>query len=422
MPLSTDQHNTVFNANHIKTFCFLLILSLLVLSTFSDFISVYGRYSGNGSLERASLAARGLLAASSLMVIVAAYRFTVISAVRILIVAVPLLSVCFTGLICGKGTTADFIETILVIIKLQAVFIFFYTFRVLMVTETAIKISCRVFDALYAGYFISILLGAVLKIEMFHNYGESERFGVKGIIIAGNEASGFLLIGLMWFLLRLEKEKKLLPLLVLCVLALILSGTKASLLGLMLILLAYYIYRVGIFTGVSRCLLAMTLFATLAFILYHLNESVQAAVDLTFAYFKYQYVHIFDESIVSLLLSGRDTKLVTAWNDHISWYPHAFMLGGYLVGKYNIEMDLFDMLFLMGLPCLAMYYILWLSCFFSSQAQMSRRLRVFVISFIVVWISLANLGGHFFYSALAAPYAAMLALYIGTMESHDLCG
>jgi hypothetical protein len=416
-----EQHNILFNTKRLKCFCLILVLSLLVLSPCSDFISVYGRYVGNGSLERMSLASRSILVGWTFVLVVAAYKFSIYSAVRIFIVVVPLISVCTTSLFCYIGTTKDFLETILVVIKLQTFFIFFYAFKTLIVTERSKKVSYYFFDALYSIYCVAIFLGAVLNIEMFHNYNETERFGVKGLIIAGNEASGFLLIGLMWFLLRLEKEKKILPLLFLCIVALILSGTKASFLGLIIILFAYYIYRVGIITGVSRCLSAAVLFTAFATVLYLYNEDIHTAVDLTFAYFKYQYVHVSDESIISLLLSGRDFKLIEAWNRYISKYPQTLMFGGYLVGKYSVEMDIFDMLFLMGLPSLVVYYILWLSCFFKGQAQASRRLRIFVISFIVVWILLANLGGHFFYSAMAAPFAAMLAFYIRTLESNEIC-
>lgn len=407
---------TFYNNKKSLMICFIIVFTCLLLSPLFDFLSVYGRYVGIGYLERSSLVLRAVLFVSVLFVIISTYNLSVKSFIRLFIIILPFTSLCINSLILGLGTTGDFLETIIIIIKLQSFFIFYYFFCFLLKSERSRQVAFFICDVIFVIYFLAIIIGALFNIEMLHNYKETERFGVKGIIIAGNEASSFLLVGLMWFLLRFDKQKFKIYFLALCIFAIIMSGTKASILGLFLIIFLYYIYRVGIVYGIVSFSFISGLFISTVCILYKYNNDIQTVANLTYSYFEYQYIENFNESIISVLLSGRDYKLLEVWNGFIINYPQTILTGGYLVSSYSVEMDIFDMLFLLGFPCLLIYYFFWLLCFLKGQSRIPVRLRVFEVGFILVWISLANLGGHFFYSAITAPFAGMLAFYFNTLN------
>ncbi|MOA18847.1 hypothetical protein D3C78_1391890 [compost metagenome] len=157
--------------------------------------------------------------------------------------------------------------------------------------------------------------------------------------------------------------------------------------------------------------LLLIIFAIAASILtYRFNSDVQLAVNETLAYFEYQYHNQANRSITTLALSGRDIKLDRVYETIFTYAPWTLLIGGYPVAGYTIEMDLFDLIALMGIFGATAYLYCWCLCWETKCKQQDTYLKKFKAVFLFTFVSLAFLGGHMFYSAVAAPLLALLAI------------
>ncbi len=241
---------------------------------------------------------------------------------------------------------------------------------------------------------------------MFHTYG-GDRWGVKGIIISGNEASGFLLIALAWSLLHLKGVfGSALCLVVVC--AMLMCGTKSAIVGL-LFLVCGWLWS----NGGMKSILSMGLFIVLGSVIlmvaYVSSEFIQFEVENTYNYFEYQFDHNANGSWVTLALSGRDYKLVDVYSDILNSSFWVVFIGGYPIARYSVEMDVFDFFALAGVGGLIVYAVSWYRLWANIKPT-TKNVDRFKYVFILVFFVLGFLGGHLFYSAIAAPFLAALAI------------
>jgi len=298
-------------------------------------------------------------------------------------------------------------ESSLLLLKFYVIFLFFHGFSAILkygiITNHQLS---KIIAFLIYTYSLAILIGAIFGLSLLRYY-DTERWGVKGIIISGNEASGVLIVSLAWALLQFSraKNKALLPVVIV---AILLSGTKSAVIGMSLLLAGYYISRGGVSNIIKMCLAATAIvfFSTFCYLYFPV---VQEAVLSSMNYFEYQYYNFANQSWITLALSGRDIKLGTVYNQIINNYPIALIFGGFPIGNYSTEMDFFDLLALSGLLGLSIYTYYWLKLW-KSQAIPNKFENKFRRAFVFSFITLGFLGGHMFYSAVTAPLLAALAI------------
>jgi hypothetical protein len=260
----------------------------------------------------------------------------------------------------------------------------------------------KVINYIFAINNTAIILGFLLSIRIFASYYNYDsltqgntRFGYKGFIPAQNEASGVYFFGLAYYLREyfFNNRKRIVIMLIYTAIAALLLGTKASLL-FTIILLFYYLfkYRTKLFTWIliPACIVAIIVYGITIknFILYDV----------------YGYVTYFFESknysLITVLLSGRDEKLLDAWN-WVSrhWNPLNYIFGGSLV-LADSEMDLSDGYFILGTGFL-LFIKYYLGIFFHKDKNKDNIL-VFGLFFL-----LSILGGHIIYSAIVPAFMLM---------------
>lgn len=187
------------NTNIIVKVISFLLWALILAVPLADFLSVYARSVGLESFERFSLAYRFLMIGLSLLLMFAfqqRYRKEIIY-----IFLYGFFAIAANFLIVEGSDSELLFETLLLGFKFFTFFIFLWAISAtLKIGAVSYDFFAQSFTILILAYAGCIAVGAVFGIELFENY-TNERWGVKGIIISGNEASGFLLIALCWSLL-----------------------------------------------------------------------------------------------------------------------------------------------------------------------------------------------------------------------------
>lgn len=386
---------------YLNTLVIVLFLLLLV-SPAADFISVFSRFNDISIGVRFSLFFRLLILITLIILCVmdGSNRKPVLWCFFWIGILIHLLLVIINS---GEVTTV-YMEGILTLIKFHLFFLYLGGFIFSLALGVRFKYMLKVFYIMIGAYSSAIVLGAVLNIEIFQYYS-TERWGVKGIIIAGNEVSGFLIAALGVLLVNKRTNANLI-LLFLVSLAMALCGTKAALLGLIMVFSGHF-YASGGFVGTFKILGLMSFAMLAGIVVYQSNVAVQDAIYSSLSYFEYQLEHYANGSYITLLLSGRDLKLEVILVDILDVNIFYLFTGGYPISDYMIEMDLFDYIALSGIIGAAVYFYYWVTAW---NGLSHGYVQKFVYCFIVTYIILGFLGGHMFHSAVAAPFLAFMVL------------
>ncbi|MBV7523249.1 O-antigen ligase family protein [Pseudomonas sp. PDM29] len=301
-------------------------------------------------------------------------------------------------------------ETVNVAFKAFSFFFFCIAFKYLFKNGGHIESIELIVKLSFLAYTTAIILGPVLGIDSFKSYGEV-RFGYKGIILAQNEASALLLVGLLLFGYKIVigSSNKLDSIgIIFAVTAAFIIGTKAAFILPISILTIILISKNGIVKSSPFILLTLAAFPITIYSLTLVSSNVQDVLDSTTQYLTYQLSNYANNSIFTLLLSGRDDKLIYALNNIVEQNPFYLVLGGYPLGFYSIELDFFDLSLLFGIPAFLIYLLNLKNEFLKNKKGIT--LRYYTLAFILV-IAVSNSAGHLLTSALALPYLAFFCVY-----------
>ncbi|WP_299824556.1 hypothetical protein [uncultured Pontibacter sp.] len=285
------------------------------------------------------------------------------------------------------------------------VFIIYQAINSLKNKPTYIDNLVALLENIFVLNSVIVIIGAAFQIDLLRSYpGErSLRFGYIGFIPAVNEATLFYLIGLSLayyrrYILNIETKK-----FYVIVVASLLLGTKAIYLIIVSLLLLHLARTSKFKTKVY--VISTILILAFAVKLYLGTPDAQVRFNL--------FYRLANEyGIMSMLLSSRDILLQTRFLANTDyWGIVNYLFGGQNQLRFLIEMDLFDMMLFFGI----IGSILYLSLFFSSLFTFKKN-RYFNLYFILIYFTIAALGGHFFASALNALYLALAVLYIKSSQ------
>jgi len=121
----------------------------------------------------------------------------------------------------------------------------------------------------------------------------------------------------------------------------------------------------------------------------------------SYEYFQH-YISNIDRGTdaLTILLSGRNTFMDRFFMQIDNWNFGNYLFGGYL---HTIEMDIFDSLLFFGIIGLILYFV----CFGFVFSNINSRYR---IMFVLLYFSMAALGGHVFWSAVNTFYIVLFVL------------
>lgn len=408
MPFIANQKLVQGNDVQLKILTVSFMLFFILNPTF-DFISTLLTDSNSG-FNRITLFSRGLFTLiASIFALALAFKKQKTLSILLLPVAVTLLSI-FTWCLIGAYDINTAFETINVVFKALSFFFFCIAFKYIFKNSNSTNLIETIVKLSFIAYTTSIILGPLLGIESFKSYGEV-RFGYKGIILAQNEASALLLIGLLFFgyKVTLKRSDKIDIIgLLSAAIAAFLIGTKAAVIIPVAVFSIILIARSGFIKSAPFVLFIFVAFPAFIYALTLFSTAAQDVIDSTTQYLTYQLTHSANDNILTLLLSGRDDKLQYAWENIVDENPFYLIFGGYPIGLYSIELDLFDLAFLLGIPTLTIYLINLKNAFLADKKGISR--RYYILSFILV-LAISNSAGHLLTSALALPYLAFFCMY-----------
>ena len=252
-----------------------------------------------------------------------------------------------------------------------------------------------------------ILLGFIFKIDLFLSYPleeEVSRFGYKGLIYGTNEVAGIYILGTAYFFRENFKgnRKKGFLLLFTC-LADLLTGTKATILGLLLLSVYYFVkYRLS-----SFILFVVPLFAMFVIIIKVYWNIIQDRY-MAFVIQKFETM-----DILTFLMSGRNAYVAK----NINYMNSHWSLINYLVGDGFLysETDFLDLYFFFGIGAF-LYLYLYISIFFMKDRSDDN----YVL--FIVFILIAFSAGHIIQSAAVPVFLLLFIFSNEAVKSNEVLG
>ncbi len=292
----------------------------------------------------------------------------------------------------------DYKESINLFFKYIFTFVIFYAFvdiekkyfqKILTVYEWVLIINC-----------LLAITGLLLNIEFLKSYvWQWYRFGYNGLIYAQNESTQFYFIALIYTTQLAFIQKKKLWLFALVVVASLLSGTKA-----LLIIDVALLGFIAFYFGSVRQKLALFSFliiiiSAISIILY--TDSFRNYTDI--------FIRIYEEhGLLTMLLSHRDLlfqyrfPLVTG-----QWETVNYFFGGHDITRNLIELDYVDLFLFFG--SIGTIAFVWIQCYTIFSGFGKTALYTF---FVLTYISISFLAGHFLASAVNSLYLVLLVYHL----------
>ncbi len=267
-----------------------------------------------------------------------------------------------------------------------------------------------IFSANVITVFFNFVLGTLGFGEPTYPYAG---IGIKGFYFDGNSFAIVVFCIFVFFLSQIEvtKQKKSLPLFILFFIVAVAIGTKVSILSVFLL----YLFFVWKRSGTTTKIFLVVIFPIFMFLCFYILYS-QGYLDFQIWRIKH-LLKLFGNNIFSVILSGRDVKLMqhfALWNENFSL--HNFLFGyGMLLNIDIIELDIFDTFFSYGLlifiPVFYFYFFV-LKKSFSSGCGI---LKAFNILYFLICLT----SGHIWYSTSAALYFSIINIYFNNKRRFE---
>ena len=231
-------------------------------------------------------------------------------------------------------------------------------------------------------------------------YGTYHEFGSKGFFYAGNETSGVLLTLtpiVLYIALKKYSVKsiKFLVIILLCLTAAILLGTKSALLGMFVILL----YIVWKYSKINKIYIISFVGLIIAGACYYIYNYFSFIVE--------RFMFAFEKREMGwmALLSGRDVFLAETMEE---FYNSNLILNSLGMGipQKMIEIDFFDFLYISGYIGASILFLLWIINIRRSQKKGEIPSLIFFTNILLIGVSF--IAGHIYSSAMAGSFIAII--------------
>lgn len=280
-------------------------------------------------------------------------------------------------------------------------FLFFAVYKVLR-NKNYLDVFIKNFKNIFLFNGSLALLGLLFKIKLFSIVPlGSSRFGYDGLIISGNEASIFYLLGLFVFYYDWRFRKKSYYALLLTVLFCFLTGMKAVILGMVLLFLYHLFTTLSVKRLTKLFIVTFFVGATLIVSLARLQEL-----------FGYYYYFLQEKGFEYMFTGGRNTLIESRVIPFLSkWDPINYLIGGQNISNAEhylalTEMDFIDIFLFFGI----MNGILFLALYWKIIIGKIR--SRFYLFCVFVFCLLAFFAGHYFTSSVNPIYIIVVFSYL----------
>jgi len=389
------------------------IILIYPMSPIGDFLTTVMSHGTEGGL-RISLLLRSLSTFFLFVFIVFFVQKSRFGVVCLALILLPIASLFYQSISYSSFQTkpSHIWESLLLYPKIFSFFLIYSFLENRFPTKILPKYLVIMVDYIFIVYCLAIVAGAFLNIELFKVYGESGRFGFKGIILAANEATPLLMTATLWFILRAKSQDRSKLYLLLIFFSCLFLGTKGALIGFFLVIAGAYASRSGLIKAFMAMLVLISLMIIIFFVIYNSVDTVRLIVDTSLKYFEYQLLHNVSGNVISLLLAGRDYKVGQLFDLMFTYYPYSFIIGGFPTGLYQSEMGLVDLIALLGVPGAVTFLFLWGKKVGQTKPELSTFNVYLARYFIIAWVVIESLAGHMFASAISAPFLAAAVFYL----------
>lgn len=276
------------------------------------------------------------------------------------------------------------------------IIIFLYEYLVILIRKYDIsRFIYKIIKFNFVVLICNILLGL-----MGIGYGTYHEFGSKGFFYAGNETSGVLLTLtpiVLYIALKKYSVKsiKFLVIILLCLTAAILLGTKSALLGMFVILL----YIVWKYSKINKIYIISFVGLIIAGACYYIYNYFSFIVE--------RFMFAFEKREMGwmALLSGRDVFLAENMEE---FYNSNLILNSLGMGipQKMIEIDFFDFLYISGYIGASILFLLWIINIRRSQKKGEIPSLIFFTNILLIGVSF--IAGHIYSSAMAGSFIAII--------------
>lgn len=255
-------------------------------------------------------------------------------------------------------------------------------------------------------YCISIVVSPLLGADSLLTYGDTGRFGYKGIINAGNETAMVLLIACFLTGQRYLENKSFFSLVLffIMILSALMLGTKAGILIALTSMFGVFVINFKKIKSHHKVVLVTLTSVAMFYFVNWFGDVLYPVLEASSQYFASKLTDTTAYGYFSLLVSGRDTKLIVLFNQlGVANYYHLLM-GGWPVSIFMVEMDYFDVILLFGIPLGTAIFYFYFFLIYRRLTKSAMHILFFIVMFIITF-----LAGHIMLSMLHAP---LLAAYV----------
>ena len=272
------------------------------------------------------------------------------------------------------------------------VYVFFLLFLKNVKNQQSVT---KVIIAFILIYVFFQFIGAIFGIDQLRSYDSGYRAGYKGVLFAQNEASVYFFFGGL-ILNHKPKKNKLLDyfLLMVSVFSLILTGTKTAIIMVPILVFYFFYIRKGLKKSIFLVLIAIIIIFLLILFLYYKSPFFNSAIDLSIRYFKHK-ANERGMGFLYVLTSSRSAVCIDAFSWGWQNMPASLFWGGVPIAYKFVEMDVFDQIFVFGIPATVIYYLLVFNYW-------GKKSKISFFSFIII----ALFAGHAVSSIVSAPFVA----------------
>ncbi|WP_210397614.1 hypothetical protein [Motiliproteus sediminis] len=227
------------------------------------------------------------------------------------------------------------------------------------------------------------IIALVFVVESARTYDASYRFGYKGVIATQNEVAITFLF-LVMYAVSLKQPIQKSVLFFLCLVGLVVSGTKAAA-GVFVLSGLLFVWKSFYNKFFLSCLILLIPLSMFVF-----ADEIYLTLSNMIDYTVHQQERT--NSLFSALVSGRDIQLMEVLSSTDVGLYQALLVGGVVSYDLTTELDFFDLVLFCGVPFSLLYL------FVMSKFAVELRHFQYKIFFFSILIVLMSFGGHVIYA------------------------
>jgi len=285
------------------------------------------------------------------------------------------------------------------------IFVFKYLFLIALILlhnlafkNESSELLIRVFEYIIIINSALVIIGFCFNIHIFETY-KWNRFGYNGLLVSSATSTYFYTISLFHFFIKYQEKFFIKPIVLFCLLASVLVGTK-SLYAVMAFM--FFIYVIVYVSGKLKQIFILGLLITIALVFYFLFFELETFNEIRKT-----------QGLITSILSYRDNIFQTKMLPFISekWHLINYLFGGISDVTTRPQMMFFDLIYFFGFVGALVYIIVLTKAYFNFRSA------TIGFTMISVLVLLGSVGGNILLNATVAIYLVVFRESIKSIKN-----